>query len=65
MNYVFKYFHQLIDSWLQRRKLNYVDYQDSIELENWWDISVQLEELCKLFINSDSNEQVFNFYFDS
>ena len=53
-----QYFHELVDSWLLREKLSYIKYYNFVDLENWWQLEKQIELASRLFLNSESEEQV-------
>ncbi len=52
------YFHQLVDSWKCRGKLNFKDHSSVIGLENWWDLEAELKQLAKAFVNSETELEV-------
>ena len=56
-----KYFHELVDSWVSRGKLNYLTYSNLIELEDWWHLEAQLKKAASHYIDSESDEQALEF----
>jgi hypothetical protein len=50
--------HELIDSWLSRGKLNYEKFSSFIDLENWWSLQTELENVFRFLIFCDHDAEV-------
>ena len=52
-----QYFHELVDSWLQRQRLSYIKYSQYCDLDQWWQLEEQFDLMARLILNSESEEQ--------